>query len=312
MLNRLLQHPLLLEKPPVLLDLGASGEVHPKWRLFHKYAVYIGFDADDRKMEQVEKENSSFKRFILFNRIVTDKADAVTDFYLTASPYCSSALEPDLTALAPWAFQSKFEVKEVVKLGAITLSKALADKNIDYIDWMKTDTQGTDLRLYLSIPAAIREKMLIAEFEPGILDAYKGEDKLFKILEHMNQSEFWMSGLEIKGNMRINGAHFSGLSKLRQRILRFTHIQSPGWGEMMFTNKMLHAKLEKRDFLLACVFALTEKQYGFALEISEIALQRYQDDIFADFKKYVLAKLNRNSWNLPLAGWRFLIRKLDF
>ncbi len=61
---------------------------------------------------------------------------------------------------------------------------------MDYIDGYKTDSQGTDLRIFNSLPKEIINKILLAEFEPGIIDAYQGEDKLHHLLAHMEKEPF--------------------------------------------------------------------------------------------------------------------------
>ena len=58
------------------------------------------------------------------------------------------------------------------EVGASALSKA----GVDYVDWYKSDSQGTDMSIFDSLPKNISNKILAAEFEPGIIDAYQGED----------------------------------------------------------------------------------------------------------------------------------------
>ena len=79
----------------------------------------------------------------------------------------------------------------------MSLNTVLNDLGIDRIDWFKTDSQGIDLRLFKSLSNKIRKQILVAEFEPGIIDAYKGEDKLYQILEHLQLQNYWLSDIEI-------------------------------------------------------------------------------------------------------------------
>ena len=141
---------------------------------------------------------------LIYNCIVTASDIGETDFYLTKSPYCSSLLQPDEVALKDWAFAEKFEVEKKVKIKTRSLISVLNEAKIDYIDWFKTDSQGTDLRLFTSLPEQIRKKVLAAEFEPGILDSYHGEDKLFRLMEFMSGNIFWMSKIDVKGTQRIS------------------------------------------------------------------------------------------------------------
>lgn len=285
--------------PPVLIDIGASGEIHAKWKKIAKYAVCIAFDADDREMSFVENETSSFKKLLIINRIVTDKEGSEIDFYLTKSPFCSSTLQPDIEKLKPWSFQPLFEVNKKVKLKAITLVKALREANISKIDWFKTDTQGTDIRLFKSLPEEIRLDILAAEFEPGIIDAYKGEDKLFMLMETMNQSGFYMSNIQIKGTQRISPEIKNSFSKIHQKAMEKCLNISPCWGEVTYLNTLTHDHHNKRAYLLSYVFAIIEKQYGFAAEIADKAIINFNEPVFHELKKYAVSKIKINNLKWP-------------
>lgn len=99
-------------KPPVLIDIGASGEINAKWKKIAPYSICIAFDADDREFAVNENTASGYKKLLVINRIVTATDSAATDFYLTASPFCSSLLPPQLEKLQPWMFKSLFEVQK--------------------------------------------------------------------------------------------------------------------------------------------------------------------------------------------------------
>lgn len=100
MIEKILKREDFRNQPPVLIDIGASGEIHSKWREIAPYSICVAFDADDREMTFTEKNSSGFKKLVTINRIVTDKPDKEVDFFLTRSPFCSSTLEPDLEKLS--------------------------------------------------------------------------------------------------------------------------------------------------------------------------------------------------------------------
>src|SRR5829696_6855701 len=98
----ILQSEYFANKPPVLIDIGASGEINAKWKPIAPYSVCIAFDADDRDFQVNENTNAGYKKLISLNRIVTAGQSRNQTFFLTASPYCSSLLEPDNEKLTPW------------------------------------------------------------------------------------------------------------------------------------------------------------------------------------------------------------------
>ncbi len=295
-LKEIFSQECLKSKPPVLLDIGASGAIHSYWKDIAKYSVCLAFDADDRELHIEEKENSSFKKLIVFNSLVHPEVAGELDFYLTKSPYCSSALEPDTESLSKWAFGDKFIVERKVKLNSVLLPDALKKSGYDYVDWFKTDSQGLDLNLFLSLPQEIRNKSLVAEFEPGLIDAYKGESKLFSVLAEMSKSVFWLAEFNIKGSQRISVETLNELSdnEFTRKLISFSHKTSPGWGEMLFINGCENLTQE-RELLLAWAFATITKQHGFALEIAEKGRQSTECEMFYklhDFSKAQIRKVS--------------------
>jgi hypothetical protein len=283
LVNKVLSLPLFEQKPPVLVDVGASGAIHAYWKTIAPFAICLAFDADDRELHIEEKANSSFKKLLVFNSLVHPTTRGDLDFYLTKSPYCSSALEPDTAALGAWAFSDKFTVERKISLKSILLSDAMERAGIDYVDWFKTDSQGLDLNLFLSFPESVRDKILIAEFEPGIIDAYKGEDKLFKTLEYMSAQPFWLAELQLKGSQRISGEELDQLTKnpLKKKLISFSLKSAPGWGEMLYMNTLASIENE-RELLLAWVMATVIEQHGFAIEVARKGLTATTQPLFRE------------------------------
>jgi len=71
---------------------------------------------------------------------------------LTRSPYCSSTLPPNTKALRDYIFYDLFDVLREVNVRATTIERALRDQECAALDWIKIDAQGTDLRIFESIP----------------------------------------------------------------------------------------------------------------------------------------------------------------
>jgi hypothetical protein len=69
----ILNSPDIISSPPVLVDIGASGQLHKKWKLIAKHSICIAFDADERKFGFIEKEQSNFKKLFVYNCIVSDE-----------------------------------------------------------------------------------------------------------------------------------------------------------------------------------------------------------------------------------------------
>src|SRR4051812_19447084 len=82
-LDQVLQRPEFVERPPVLVDIGASGQIHHAWKRLARYSICIAFDADDRDFSAAAKRSHPYRTLHLHNNIISDLDRKELDFYLT-------------------------------------------------------------------------------------------------------------------------------------------------------------------------------------------------------------------------------------
>ena len=289
-INKILSLSIFMDRPPVLLDIGASGEIFEKWKLIADKSICIAFDADDRDFNCNADQSSGYKKLYMFNRIVTPIAQSNCNFYLTNSPYCSSTLLPDSQSLKSWMFANLFEVERTVTLESTTISACLQNIGLEYIDWYKVDSQGIDLDLFKSIPEVIRQNILAADFEPGIMDAYIGENKLSDLLQYLDNEKYWISSFDVKGTQRLNEEYNSYRNLLHE---------SPCWAGIT-SIKEFDCISDVRSRLLLIVFSLVENQWGYALQVCENSLN--MDHQFAVLKSEILLIIDEIESKRDLKG----------
>jgi hypothetical protein len=273
MLNRLVEIMRDAQCSPTLVDVGASGDIPDVWRPVAHLSTFVGFDPDLREMRC--EQGGVFRKAFYINKAVTDNQQLETaKFFLTASPFCSSTLRPMPEALAAWAFDDLFHVVKETSVAATSLNQAVADCGVSSIDWLKLDAQGADLRIYKSLEPHLKARLLAVDVEPGLLDAYEGEDLFSEVHAFMRSEGFWLSDLQVRGTARI-GKGARALPVLRGCVatheLAIRRIrQSPGWCEARYlrTEEWLESQgvSDETTFMLA-VFAMLDNQPGFALDL---------------------------------------------
>jgi hypothetical protein len=283
----------LKEKPIVLLDIGASGQMHPEWKDIAKNSICIAFDADDREMGFLEKSDSEFLKLFIINRIVTATEQNEAPFYLTTSPYCSSLLEPDNEKLKPWVFADLFKIEKLISLPTTTIMNTLKKLGIDQIDWFKTDSQGTDLSLFKSLDK-LASKIIVAEFEPGIISAYKKEDKLHDLLRYMDNQPFWLNRLDVQGTKRIDLNKLSFLSEEQLKIIKSETTNSSCWANALYFNDFTNSDLSMREYLAGIVFAIIKKQYGFGIELCKLGNEKFSNNTFETIQGMIFDELSKS------------------
>lgn len=289
------------KKPIVLMDIGASGRLHSEWQRIAKYSVCIAFDADSREFEYIKNDESNFKKLYIIDKIASEN-DGTDKFYLTKSPHCSSSLSPNSDRLKEWSFSELFQVERIVQLETVSMPTVLNKLSINYIDWFKTDSQGTDLRLFRNLGPEIISNVIIAEFEPGINDAYLGEDKMHSVMSFMEEYPFWLSDLVIKGTQRINSTTLkNNFNKIEQNIFSCLLRKSAFWGEITYINSFKqHENLNKRNLLLGWIFCTIRQQHGFAFDLAQLGKSLFADKRFETLKNDSIKAIKANRWRIPI------------
>ncbi len=269
-----------VDPPPVLVDVGASGAPPRIWQKLARHAVYVGFDPDRRDLH--ETGEGAFRRSIVLPEAVTDDpAKGEVLLHLTRSPHCSSTLEPDSQALAEHLFADLFQVERTATVRATTLSAALSKARLDRIDWLKLDTQGTDMRLVTSLPEAPRRTLLAVDVEPGLIDAYRGEDQFADTHRWLTREGFFLSRLEVRGTARMRPATLAALtgSGVDRRLVERFQRPSPGWCEARYLRTLPALDgLPPRAFDLLAAFAHVDGQHGFCLDLAAAREARFGAD----------------------------------
>jgi len=271
---------------PVLIDIGASGGPPEIWERIAPHSVYVGFDPYLREIHEVP-ESRFYKAIIVNEAITSDKGRNEVLFHFTKSPHCSSTLRPDSESLSHYLFSDLFIVEREAKVRASSLNSIIDRLSLSRIDWFKTDSQGTDLRIFDSLRDEIRSQVLAVDIEPGLIDAYVGEDLFVDAHRDLTQNGFWLSNLNVHGAVRMKRSTLSEVMAFNKDItcnlIEKTVRKSPGWVNARYFRTiewLARGDFAKRDYVLLWIFALLDKQLGFATDLAieyEIAFGR--DDI---------------------------------
>ncbi|MBE9183336.1 FkbM family methyltransferase [Microcoleus sp. LEGE 07076] len=267
----------------VLVDIGASGEPHRIWQEIALFSYYIGFDPDSRELNE---ENSwNFQKFTIIKKIVTDDSSSQVKFVLTSYPYCSSTLQPKFENCQQYSFTETFDVESYVELPATRLDEVIRELKIHGIDWLKLDSQGRDLDLFLSIDKSVRDRILAIDVEPGILAFYEGENTFDLVHKSLIEEGFWLSSVNFQSFPRVMQSTRKALSSQldRQQIERLPG--SPTAAEARYFRTLDHLKLvdsSLRDYVSLWAFALLDGKVGFALDIALHIADSYGTDSVGD------------------------------
>jgi hypothetical protein len=258
---------------PVLLDIGDSAAPPKIWSSLAQHSTYIGFDPDLREIH--EELAGAFRRSVIVNEAVTpDKGTNELTFYLTASPFCSSTLEPEPVFINHWLYSNLFAVEKKTQVRATTIDSTISRLNVDRIDWLKTDSQGTDLRLFNSISPEVKSHVLAVDIEPGLVEIYKGEDLFTDVHQDFLHNGFWLSDVNVGRFIRMRRASLDAANSIERAIndalINETVKSSPTYLEARYFRTiewLAENSLSRQEYALLWVFAVLDEQLGFAFDL---------------------------------------------
>ena len=133
---------LLGEEPIVLVDAGARGGIPKRWRPVEPWLSVVGFEPDARSLDELDQSD----RRRIFPKALASEPGSVT-LHLTAEEGDSSVLTPNRPFLNRFPRAERFDVVGTQTVSGDTLDNQLAEGGIDRVDFIKLDTQGSELMI---------------------------------------------------------------------------------------------------------------------------------------------------------------------
>jgi FkbM family methyltransferase len=158
--------------PLVLVDVGASGGLESDWKPAKKYLQIIGFEPDKREFPNLErKENGNIKylNIGLFNK------KATLDYFLTEKQQTSSMLKPNGEFIKKFPESERFNIVKKITVETDTIDSQFQSHHIDDVDFIKLDTQGSELSILEGAQATIKDHVFGLEIEVEFSELYQGQ-----------------------------------------------------------------------------------------------------------------------------------------
>ena len=184
-----------------LVDIGASGELDPRWRPIEKLINLYAFEPNAEECEKLRKSpNNLHATTYLPYAISNNTGEAV--LHLTKSLYCCSLLEPNLEWLRRFSCSELFEITGQQKVPTYRLDAVNELKDVD-ADVIKTDSQGLDMAI-LASGASMLDDAFMVETEPGFIENYRGENTYSQVDTFMGTRGFLLFDINLHRVSRRN------------------------------------------------------------------------------------------------------------
>jgi len=167
-----------------LLDIGAAGDIQPRWKKIEPLLNYIGFEPDDRSFELLVKKPNFCSNFKIINSAVWDSTTEI-NINFCRKPMVSSHFLPNLKFLSKFPDCERFDV-----ISNFTMQTSMIDDHeLANIDFIKLDIQGGELNA-LKGGSKTLETCLGAEIEISFNTQYIDQPLFGEVSQFMVSKDF--------------------------------------------------------------------------------------------------------------------------
>lgn len=163
--------PYYERSPLVLVDVGAAGGPPPHWRAAEAHLKVIGFEPDGDAAPPTSGGPVDY--LYLHTALYRDRARI--PFYVTRKRRTSSILRPNQRLAAQFPDSGRLEVVETTEVEADTLDRQLREHGIDDVDFIKLDTQGSELAVLEGAGDVLARSVFGLEIEVEFLPLYENQ-----------------------------------------------------------------------------------------------------------------------------------------
>ena len=168
---------------PLIFDVGANvGQSIDYFRTIFSDSTIHSFEPNPDIFPQLQQHSQSLQKSFAWNFALGSKEEQLA-FEVNSASVMSSFL--------PLSEFGGGEVTHKVMVNVRTLDQFCQEQDIEYIDVIKSDTQGFDLEVFKGSQKMIDEgKIGMIYFEITFSDMYKGLPSLTEIYEFLTQNNF--------------------------------------------------------------------------------------------------------------------------
>lgn len=192
---------ILSNEKYVAIDVGAALGVQPWWQEVLEFATVYAYEPNKSSSEKLKQLYHQYDYHVIENALDID--DSEKQLYLTNIPTGSSLLKP--SSAYKYVNPSYFFPYKEEKILTYSAKTSFAQNNINDIDLMKIDTQGTELNILKGLGDNYLNKLLAVEFEAGLPGAYEEQPTFLEVHKYMTDHNFELFDLRSsRGNIYFN------------------------------------------------------------------------------------------------------------
>lgn len=202
-----------------VIDAGARYGMHPSWHAFNGDLIYFAFEPDSNECDRLTRLNK-LSEFIVVNKALA-KESGNKDLYITKHKgYCSFLeIDPESDWFKIYR-PEEVGLEKIVSVPTISIDKFAKSEKKD-IDFLKIDTEGTELDVLLGAEEQLTNTVLGVRSEVCFQRCYKNQQLFTEIHQYLVSKDFFLLNLDYFGKGIPRNCLCRSPDPLSENSLRF-------------------------------------------------------------------------------------------
>jgi len=178
------------KQPFCMIDIGASGGAVELWKKLGDHVHIVGFEPDERAYEKLMQKSTTPSRITYLDTLLYDQSNKNHNFYYFNEQQLSSMLEPDANVLKCFGKQKPWEIAQTKEVTVDTLDNQLMKNNINDVDFIKLDTQGTELMILEGARTIVNNSLFGVFVEVEFTPVYRQQPLFSDVDNYFRKRDF--------------------------------------------------------------------------------------------------------------------------
>ena len=171
--------------PLVLVDVGARGGLKKNWASASRHLRMLGFEPDANEYQRLaDAGQASSPSRIFLNTALADRHGPL-QLHIARDAGLSSVFEPNRTFLDAFPDAKRFDIVDTRTVAADTLDHQLRERSLTDVDFIKVDTQGSELLVLQGASDTLASAMFGVEVEVEFAPVYRDQPLFAEVDQYL-------------------------------------------------------------------------------------------------------------------------------
>ena len=195
--------------PLVVVDVGAKAGFEKHWDHYGDQIKLIGFEPNKDSFEECVRRKSN--KQTKYYPYALDRYKGERDFFITAYPSSCGLYKPNQKMVEKFGAEDNLTVIEKIKVKTIDLDSFADQYEIDCVDFMKLDTEGSELDILHGAENVLNKSVLGLSIEVSFIKMHEGQPLISDIDQYLRRLGFKLYDLDLNRITRKALAPYVGI-----------------------------------------------------------------------------------------------------